>query len=374
MLRPGRAERWGTWPVRWPWVRSLRRVATTLKVAYSELRAPASVGTMRRVRAWTHGYRSEAMLLYRSDKPWREGYLSDGAQFRTVNISGWNVVLTSNRLAFHGLMTGITDRLPQLHGHAYLGSFTPAGGGRALPLADAIRELLRRQRRLIAKPLFGSSGGRGVLRLEQDGVTGRILCNGQPLEDASILETRRLMGNHVVTAFVEQAEYARRIYPEASNTLRVQTMVDPETCQAFCALAMHRFGTSVTRPYDGWGEGGLITPVDLESGRLGTGVLRPRGGRSYVPRTDVHPETGMPVRGVVIPAWATLVREMLEVADAVGDRLPYVAWDILVTDDGFAILEGNSYPSFQAMQLWGPVLDQPRIRRFFVDHGVVKDR
>lgn len=313
------------------------------------------------------------MLLYGSDKPWREGYLSDGAQFRTVNISGRNVVLTSNRLAFHELMTGITDRLPQLHGHAYLGSFTPTGGGRALPLADAIRELLRRQRRLIAKPLFGSSGGRGVLRLEQDGVTGRILCNGQPLEDASILETRQLMGNHVVTAFVEQAEYARRIYPEASNTLRVQTMIDPETGEAFCALALHRFGTERTRPIDAWLKGGLVAPVDLETGRLGTSVLHP-GDDDHAVRTDVHPDTGIPVQGVVIPAWATLLREMLVVANAIGDRLPYLAWDTLVTDDGFAILEGNTYPAFRMMQLWGPVLDQPRIRRFFTHHGVVKGR
>ncbi len=48
-------------------------------------------------------------------------------------------------------------------------------------------------------------------------------------------------------------------------------------------------------------------------------------------------------------------------------------WDVAVTEDGFTIIEGNDRPD-TVMQLHGPFLVDPRIRKAFEAHGVVPRR
>lgn len=172
---------------------------------------------------------------------------------------------------------------------------------------------------------------------------------------------------------MEEAEYARAIYPASTNTVRVLTMVDPDTNDAFPATALHRFGTSRSRPIDNLHAGGLSAPVDLDTGELGPAVLFPVKGRRRRDIVETHPDSGMPITGVSIPRWAAVLGQILSVATAVGDRLPYVGWDVVVTDDGSTIIEGNGRTGF-GVQVHGPVFDQPGILRFLAHHRVVRAR
>lgn len=119
---------------------------------------------------------------------------------------------------------------------------------------------------------------------------------------------------------MEEAEYARAIYPASTNTIRVLTMVDPDTNDAFPATALHRFGTSRSRPIDNLHAGGLSAPVDLDTGELGPAVLFPVKGRRRRDIVETHPDSGMPITGVSIPSWAAVLGQILSVATAVGDR------------------------------------------------------
>lgn len=49
----------------------------------------------------------------------------------------------------------------------------------------------------------------------------------------------------------------------------------------------------------------------------------------------------------------------------------YVGWDIIVTDDGYKIIEGNNYSDVNLLQIHRPLLADPRVRRFYLYHGII---
>lgn len=53
-------------------------------------------------------------------------------------------------------------------------------------------------------------------------------------------------------------------------------------------------------------------------------------------------------------------------------QLPYVGWDIVVTDPGeFTVIEGNTCSGVRVFQVHRPLLDDPRVRRFYEHHDVI---
>ena len=51
--------------------------------------------------------------------------------------------------------------------------------------------------------------------------------------------------------------------------------------------------------------------------------------------------------------------------------IPYVGWDVLVTEPGFTVFEGNSFPHL-GYQILEPLLADPRARSFFRHFNIVR--
>ena len=47
----------------------------------------------------------------------------------------------------------------------------------------------------------------------------------------------------------------------------------------------------------------------------------------------------------------------------------FLGWDVVVTADGIRLLEGNANTGMNVLQVHGPLLSDPRIRRFYESHG-----
>ena len=45
---------------------------------------------------------------------------------------------------------------------------------------------------------------------------------------------------------------------------------------------------------------------------------------------------------------------------------------MVVTDDGFRILEGNQYTDVNLLQIHGPLLADPRVAAFYRRHRVIR--
>jgi hypothetical protein len=146
------------------------------------------------------------------------------------------------------------------------------------------------------------------------------------------------------------------------------TMIDVDTGEVIIPCAVHRFGVRATAPIDSFFAGGVVASVDLGTGELGAAVTQLVDGKRRI--LDAHPETGGMIKGVRVPHWQKVREEMLALAERL-PFLPWVAWDVVITDDGFLINEGNQQPSLKLPQTCGPLLANPRVAKFLRHHGVV---
>jgi hypothetical protein len=350
----------------------LRQARAAVRLVLHEWRTRRQTrsGVGQRLARLRRGFSSASSVLYGAGDgaPDPRLYISDvrnGALNRRPNRG--RGTLLDDKLVFWFALRGLTPNVAPLLGLVDRGRFVPLDGddARVRPLGEVLREA---ERVLVVKPTRGAQG-RGILIIEpgmRQG--GRPGVNGRP----STLETivRRVgAGQHVVAPFIEQAAYAREIFPAALNTVRVMTMVDVATGRPFIPACVHRFGTSRTAPFDAFFGGGVAAPVDLATGVMGPAVgALPRDGRRDV--LDRHPDSGAQIAGVQVPRWRELCDHLLAVADHLR-FLPYIGWDVAVTDDGFLINEGNGAPSLGLLQACGPILADERVAVFFRSHRMI---
>ncbi|ESP90053.1 sugar-transfer associated ATP-grasp domain-containing protein [Candidatus Halobonum tyrrellensis] len=184
-------------------------------------------------------------------------------------------------------------------------------------------------------------------------------------------EWDRYLSEYLVSEFVRQADYADRLFPDAVNTLRVVTLND-DADGPFVAGAVHRVGTAASAPVDNWSRGGLSVEI-AGDGTLSDGARWSSAGE--LRWFDAHPDTGDPLAGVEMPGWPAVRERILWMAAAL-PSLPHIGWDVVLTDEGdgendpgFVVIERNSHPGVETLQVHRPLLDDPRVRRFYERHG-----
>jgi hypothetical protein len=206
------------------------------------------------------------------------------------------------------------------------------------------------------------------VRVLEDLGGGRVAIGGEPRPAAEARAFLAGLREHLLMEHVEAAAYSRAIYPGSTNTLRILTVWEDDTGEAFLPYALHRFGTSRSGGVDNVSGGGVAANVDEETGKMDRVVAVGSDGRPVY--ASVHPDTGAPIEGVVVPGWADAAARMLALARE-HPYLPYVGWDAVITDSGVRVLEGNSFTGADVFQLRLPLLAHPRLRRYFERHGVV---
>ncbi len=226
-----------------------------------------------------------------------------------------------------------------------------------------LAELAAEHPSLVLKP-SGGTRGRGVYRLEAGAL------NGEETTPEALEKFVRGLDDYLVTETVEQAAYARSIFPGSTNSVRVMTFVDPETQEPFIARAVHRFGGTSTASIDSLLLGGLCANIDLETGMLEQGVRHPdhTGGRPTW-RPDHH-DTGAVVEGVVVPRWQEVCQGLFY-AIKVFPFLTYVGWDIVLTDSGFYVLEANNNPGLNLLQVHWGMLRDAKVKQFYEHYKVI---
>jgi len=340
-----------------------------IKLWRHDRRATFPVPLATRLAMWRRGFPRECHLMYRLDRNPVADYLPEYHRvIRTSRINRRPEVL-HDKLLFEAFFKGL---LPVPASLAWI-----SAGGKIVPLLreprmdspEALREACRRLGRLAMKP-FGESAGKGfhVLAWEQGG----FLLDGSPASEEALDALFRQATNSMVTEFAPNGEYAARIFPGSTNTLRVLVMRDPlRDRQAFVAAAVHRFGSRSSAPTDNFQRGGFCAEVDVASGVMGKATTYPKSGRmEWFSR---HPETGAPIEGVEVPGWRSLLERLLAATEAY-DFLDYVGWDVAAREDGFSVVEANNHSGMVALQVHRGLLADERVRAFFEHHRVIRRR
>lgn len=132
-----------------------------------------------------------------------------------------------------------------------------------------------------------------------------------------------------------QVDEMASLNPSSVNTIRAITFLDKEG-KANLLAAYMRIGRGGI--VDNFCNGGMLTPVDLETGTL----MYPAVDGENV-AYETHPVTHKSIVGFKIPQWEKVKAMALEAALVV-PQVRYVGWDIGISEKGPCLIEGNEYP------------------------------
>jgi len=167
----------------------------------------------------------------------------------------------------------------------------------------------------------GQTWQRGDQRLTAEELLA--YCGRASIEHRHILQAR--LTNHRALADLSG---------DGLSTIRVVTFRRPSG-ESGTLLACLRMPTGALL-VDNFEAGGIAAPIDLATGTLGAAVAKdPRRGTF-----TRHPDSGAPIEGYRVPYFGEALHAALT-AHAAFPWLPFVGWDVVITDDGPLLLEGN---------------------------------
>ena len=171
--------------------------------------------------------------------------------------------------------------------------------------------------------------------------------------------------NWFISECINQSKFLNDIYDKTTNTIRIISVRDKKTNKCSVINAVQRIGTNQTIPVDNGSKGGLVSKINIETGELSS-------AKSIQKICDYskHPDSNKPIEGVIIPNWKKIKKEIVELME----KLPYIyfiAWDVLITDEGICIIEANSSSGINIIQMWGGQRNK-ELGEFYKSHNIIK--
>ncbi|MBC8569055.1 hypothetical protein H8692_09835 [Mogibacterium sp. NSJ-24] len=226
---------------------------------------------------------------------------------------------------------------------------------------EAIYECLIKESKLFVKP-FALGKGNGVYRIDYK--DNKIFINSRRKTLNEFYAFLDRSDEYIICECMEQHHYADELYDKTVNTIRLITMRDIESHEFKIFFAVQRMGRSNTIPVDNGSKGGLVSKIDLK-----TGVLSEGRSLHDLKQYDFHPDSGKQIKGIKIPYWEGIKKQILEVCKKV-PYMDFIAWDLLITDKEVCVIEANTSSGVNILQLWGGQ-KKGELGEFFRNYGVI---
>ncbi len=344
---------------------SLKRLRSYLGSLRGGTAAPLPLSA--RIKAYRHGFSAWNWLLYDLDNADPAEFVPDSASKRLERLDGPAVrEIFRNKLLFEYVMRSHA-RVPRSFGIIDRGIYAPLVEEAEFMTIAGVLDWCDGRPGVIIKPV-ASSEGRNVHSVEV--VDGRILLDKRPAQRSDVMSLVHGFTGGMVSELLRQGTFGERVFPDAANTIRVVTMIDPLDGEPFVLAAVHRFGTKKSAPSDNIARGAIRSDIDLASGRLSMPSASWAFKNGKFSQFPQHPDTGTQIEGEIVPGFDAVKESLL----AVLRRFPnfiYVGWDVLVGEREICFLEANHSPSL-ATQLMGGYLKDPRAKRVLTHYGIVR--
>ena len=148
--------------------------------------------------------------------------------------------------------------------------------------------------------------------------------------------TKYMRGNEygLVEEFIQQHPKINEMSPSAVNTVRIITQLNEQNDVDILGC---RFRISVDSPVDNMAAGNLAAPIDKV-----TGIVNGPAVYSDITKPDqeYHPITKVRIQGFEIPFWEETI-DLIKKAALLHRQNRSVGWDIVITERGPGLIEGN---------------------------------
>ena len=175
---------------------------------------------------------------------------------------------------------------------------------------------------------------------------GKNLCSQELLETLINLARQHKSGSYIVQPLALPHHDLAVFRKNATPTLRLITYVNLDG-KILVDSGMFKFSVDPLNVVDNANAGGMIAPIDLDTGMLGAAV--DDGLNVLGTRWEKHEDNNALIKGRILPFW----KETLDVVKKGHALFPYrllIGWDVLITEQGPVILEGNSQPGLCFIQ------------------------
>ncbi len=306
------------------------------QIVTKEKHFPLPLG--KRLKMYRHGFKADDYHLYHFEKNDMNQYMSERDRWKTRNVNGEYNLLLDDKMVFFNLFSNKLN-IPRnicLLTHRKL-----------IPMEDtfkSMKEVLEHYPKLVIKPVC-SGGGAGVHVVEKRQNEYYINLIKSDLKQIDEISQN---GEFIVTPFVEQHRYAKEIFPNSTNTIRV-IMIRDHYGKVEIPYALHRFGSNQSGCVDNVCSGGYFGLIDVKTGKIGE--MTSYGTTDFYTK---HPDTKKQITGVQIPRWNKIKKTLTEVMEKM-PYLKFVAWDIVVTYDDFVVIEANTSTGIGIIQVFEPL-------------------
>lgn len=187
----------------------------------------------------------------------------------------------------------------------------------------------------VANRLLSNSSGKIVFKASAGKCGAQVeICNTKDFTPESVVKYMDRKNYGLAEQFIEQHKDLNRMSPSGVNTIRMITQINQ---QGQAELLASRFRISVNSSVDNMAAGNIAAAVDKTTGTVtGKGVY----GDITKDDCEFHPATGIKIPGFQIPYWSQIVEVALKAAE-MHKQNRSIGWDVVVTDEGPGIIEGN---------------------------------
>lgn len=331
--------------------------------SYKKVRKQVKLKT----RLWClfKGFSGEKYELYEFQKNNHKLFLSDYQRRKTAIINGRYSIILNDKNLFTNFFE--KEKVTALsYGIINKGIITLDDKNASF---DEFLELIKEKGKLIIK-IFNGGGGNNIFRLEFKDET--LILNENKVTNIELNEfINNLNDIYVINEHLQQANYSRKIYPNTINSIRILTAIDPKTNEVIIPVAVHKFGSDTTGPADNVWRGGMTALIDIETGILQKSALHLENNEK-VQWEDFHPNTKVKIVGTEIPNWIDVKKRIVKIARLANNfNVRYVGWDVVITEDGIKIIEGNNCSDVNILQIYEPLLKNEKLRKFYQHHNII---
>jgi len=201
---------------------------------------------------------------------------------------------------------------------------------------------------LFIKPL-NEYGGVGTVRVPFDPRTGRYDLAGEGLTSETLrarLAVRAAGQGCLLQAHQINCAASAALFGQSElASLRIVTGLSPGGEPRVLGAGLRVPSRFTTLGHD---RKVLMARVDIADGRLGPARFR----NACLEVFPHHPDTGAPLEGEHVPGWPALVATALA-AHRTYPWMPFIGWDLAMTEAGPLIIEANVFWSANLVQLPG---------------------
>jgi hypothetical protein len=332
------------------------------------------VSFFHKIKMNLFGFVGDRWVLYNFDKNPISEYISEFDFYKSKDINQQYRLIMDDKILFTKLFMQHFE-VPTIYGWIKDGEIHSINE-QTVKNSDLLN-FLKMNRSLIIKPVVGGNG-KDVHVINHQGISSEnhsrnkrfhlFLDRKEICEDQ--LESILLkFNNFIITEFIDQHDYAKSLFYKTVNTVRIITIREPKTGKIIIPVAVQRIGREATYPVDNFDRGGLSVEINLDNGVLGRAASRLDVTNSGPTFMEKHPDSKAQISGVKIPYWSELKRKLLETANYF-PFLQFIAWDIVITDTGFTVIEINNSSGMKLFQVFGGLKNTP-LGDFYRHHKII---